>query len=194
MDWDVSERMVRVNQGNLGEEDLAVVGPHNVHTVLLPKAEDRIRRILELRRADTLRSQVLREFLAKHEPVIDDAAIAAIGCERREGSGLWPTVPDPEATLVLIEDRVIRADELGAALLDRWRNVRNEEAALLTKPLVLDNLIAEQVFLIEALERGYGDTPEVARAQQALLTRLLVGKYLDEVVLPSIEISRQEVE
>jgi citrate lyase subunit beta/citryl-CoA lyase len=40
MDWGASERMVRVNQGALGEEDLAVIGPHNVHTVLLPKAED----------------------------------------------------------------------------------------------------------------------------------------------------------
>ena len=161
---------------------------------LLPKAEDRIRRILELRRADDLRSQVLVELLARHEPEIDDEAIAAIGCERRDGSGLWPVVPDPEQVLVRIEDRAIRADELGAALLDRWRNVRNEEAALLTKPLVLDNLIADQVFLVEALARGYGDTAEVERAQQALLTRLLVGKYLDEVVLPSLEITRQEIE
>ena len=32
--------MVRVNQGELGEEDLAAIASHNPHTVLLPKVED----------------------------------------------------------------------------------------------------------------------------------------------------------
>jgi citrate lyase subunit beta/citryl-CoA lyase len=40
LDWGVSERMVRVNQGELGEEDLAAIASHNPHTVLLPKVED----------------------------------------------------------------------------------------------------------------------------------------------------------
>jgi len=34
-----SERMVRINQGDLGLEDLDVILPHNVHMVLVPKAE-----------------------------------------------------------------------------------------------------------------------------------------------------------
>jgi citrate lyase subunit beta/citryl-CoA lyase len=40
LDWGGAERMVRVNQGKLGEEDLAAVAPHNPHTVLLPKVEE----------------------------------------------------------------------------------------------------------------------------------------------------------
>ena len=40
LDWGVSERMVRVNQGAVGEEDLAAIAAHNPHTVLLPKVED----------------------------------------------------------------------------------------------------------------------------------------------------------
>ena len=46
MDWGVSERMVRVNQGVLGDEDLAEIAPHNPHVVLLPKVEspDRVLR------------------------------------------------------------------------------------------------------------------------------------------------------
>jgi citrate lyase subunit beta/citryl-CoA lyase len=39
LDWGVSERMVRVNQGAVGEEDLAAIASHNPHTVLLPKVE-----------------------------------------------------------------------------------------------------------------------------------------------------------
>jgi citrate lyase subunit beta/citryl-CoA lyase len=40
LDWGASERMVRVNQGPAGEEDLASIAPHNPHTVLLPKVEE----------------------------------------------------------------------------------------------------------------------------------------------------------
>ena len=36
LDWGASERMVRVNQGAIGEEDLAAIATHNPHTVLLP--------------------------------------------------------------------------------------------------------------------------------------------------------------
>ncbi len=40
LDWGSSERMVRVNQGELGERDLAAIAPHNPHVVLLPKVEE----------------------------------------------------------------------------------------------------------------------------------------------------------
>jgi len=40
LDWGASERMVRVNQGAVGEEDLAAIVAHNPHTVLLPKVEE----------------------------------------------------------------------------------------------------------------------------------------------------------
>ena len=39
LDWGGSERMVRVNQGAVGEEDLAAIASHNPHTLLLPKVE-----------------------------------------------------------------------------------------------------------------------------------------------------------
>jgi citrate lyase subunit beta/citryl-CoA lyase len=39
LDWGSSERMVRINQGVVGEEDLAAIAAHNPHTVLLPKVE-----------------------------------------------------------------------------------------------------------------------------------------------------------
>jgi citrate lyase subunit beta/citryl-CoA lyase len=39
LDWGSSERMVRINQGELGDQDLAAIAPHNPHLVLLPKVE-----------------------------------------------------------------------------------------------------------------------------------------------------------
>jgi citrate lyase subunit beta/citryl-CoA lyase len=50
LDWGGSERMVRVNQGELGEQDLAAIALHNPHTVLLPKVEEvaRVGRAAEL--------------------------------------------------------------------------------------------------------------------------------------------------
>lgn len=39
MDWGSSERMVRVNQGEFGADDIREIGPHNPHVVLLPKIE-----------------------------------------------------------------------------------------------------------------------------------------------------------
>jgi citrate lyase subunit beta/citryl-CoA lyase len=40
LDWGGSERMVRVNQGALGEEDMAAIAAHNPHVVLQPKVEE----------------------------------------------------------------------------------------------------------------------------------------------------------
>lgn len=40
LDWGASERMVRVNQGDLGEADLAAIAPCGPDVVLLPKVEE----------------------------------------------------------------------------------------------------------------------------------------------------------
>ncbi len=40
IDFRGAERMVRINQGNRGLEDLEFIIPHNVHVVLIPKVED----------------------------------------------------------------------------------------------------------------------------------------------------------
>jgi len=39
LDFGTAERMVRINQGDLGLEDLDVILPHHVHLVLIPKVE-----------------------------------------------------------------------------------------------------------------------------------------------------------
>jgi len=41
VDFFGAERMVRINQGELGLEDLQYIVPHNVHLILIPKVESR---------------------------------------------------------------------------------------------------------------------------------------------------------
>ena len=52
LDWGACERMVRVNQGEAGLEDLRRIAHHNPHVVLLPKVEDpeQVRRAADLAR------------------------------------------------------------------------------------------------------------------------------------------------
>ncbi len=52
LDWGASERMVRINQGERGEHDLAAVAPHHPQMVLLPKVEepDQVRRAAAIAR------------------------------------------------------------------------------------------------------------------------------------------------
>lgn len=49
IDFMGAERMVRINQGDLGLEDLRFVIPHNVHIILIPKCEsaEHVRRVDE---------------------------------------------------------------------------------------------------------------------------------------------------
>lgn len=62
LDWGASERMVRVNQGDLGLEDLRRIAHHNPHVVLLPKIEE----AEQVRRAATL----VREIAGDRAPLL----------------------------------------------------------------------------------------------------------------------------
>lgn len=62
VDFMGAERMVRINQGDRGLEDLEFVVPHNVHVILIPKCESaeqvravdqRIRKIKDARKVDS---------------------------------------------------------------------------------------------------------------------------------------------
>jgi citrate lyase subunit beta/citryl-CoA lyase len=62
LDWGSSERMVRINQGATGEEDLAAIAGHNPHTVLVPKVET----AAQVGRA----AEVLRALCGDHAPFL----------------------------------------------------------------------------------------------------------------------------
>jgi len=78
VDFGASERMVRINQGERGLRDVDAVVPHNVHVILIPKAEsaEQVRAVDEraerARKAAGLKSPVLLM------PIIE----SALGCFR----------------------------------------------------------------------------------------------------------------
>ena len=74
MDWGSSERMVRVNQGEAGELDLAAIVPCNPHVVLLPKVEDPE----QVQRAGRL----LRERLGDRAPFLMPILESPLGIHR----------------------------------------------------------------------------------------------------------------
>jgi len=67
LDWGSSERMVRVNQGAVGEEDLAAIAAHNPHTVLVPKVEE----AAQVGRAAEVLSGLAGEAAAFLMPIIE---------------------------------------------------------------------------------------------------------------------------
>jgi len=73
LDFFGTERMVRINQGELGLEDLAFVIPHNVHVILIPKVEnaDQVREIDE--RVQTLGQETDRSSPVFLMPIIESA-------------------------------------------------------------------------------------------------------------------------
>ncbi len=74
LDWGASERMVRVNQGDLGLEDLRRIAYHNPHVVLLPKVEDPA----QVRRA----ADLLREIVGDRAPYLMPILESPLGFHR----------------------------------------------------------------------------------------------------------------
>jgi len=64
LDFFGSERMVRINQGNLGLKDLEAILPHNVHLILVPKVEN----AKQLKAVDD-KIQNIRKDCGRKEPV-----------------------------------------------------------------------------------------------------------------------------
>ncbi len=73
VDFRGAERMVRINQGDRGLEDLEYVIPHNVHVVLIPKVEDpeHVRRVEQRIRDILARESIDRDVYLM--PIVESA-------------------------------------------------------------------------------------------------------------------------
>lgn len=70
LDWGGAERMVRINQGAVGEDDLAAIAAHNPHTVLLPKIEG----VAQVQRAAAVLGDHAGEDAAFLMPILESPA------------------------------------------------------------------------------------------------------------------------
>lgn len=148
--------------------------------------------IVRVREADVLRKRLDQKLRKAHPATIDQEAVDAVGCERLSDGRLWTKVDDESQVVVTVGDKPILAKQYSDALNGRWRGVRNMEAAVAMKPLVLKGLIRKDRLLAEALRRKYDESDEVRRQARALETRLLVRRYLGTVVGAGIEVSEEE--
>jgi len=125
LDWGTAERMVRLNQGERGLEDLRRIAPHNPHVVLLPKVEDPE----EVRRA----AEVAAEAAPDDPPFLMPILESPLGIHRAfEIAAAHPTVV---ALTLGLEDL---SAELGAP--------RTEEA--------VESLLARQTVVYAARAAG----------------------------------------
>lgn len=152
-----------------------------------------VAKLIRFRKAEALRAELDKRLEELHPAVVDREKLDAIDCEQLPSGRLIPKVEDSAAVLVRLGDRVIRVEQLERALKTRWKGVRNREAALAAKPIVLDRLIRNERMLAEALRRGYGDTEALRRTLRAYETELLVPRFLEEVVGAGIEVTDEEV-
>jgi peptidyl-prolyl cis-trans isomerase C len=150
--------------------------------------------LVRYRKAEVLRRDLGVRLREAHPVAVEPGAVEAIVAERLTDARLMPKVEDPAAVVARVGDREITAAELGDALKRRWSGVRNEEAALAARSLVLERLIRDELMRAEALARGYGDTPEARRAMAAYETQRLIPRVLNEVVAANVEVTREEME
>ncbi len=85
-----AERMVRINQGKMGLEDLQWIIPHNVHLVLIPKVETPEQVIAVDRRIAALEQEHDLEGPVYLMPIIESALGACDGAEALIIATDWP--------------------------------------------------------------------------------------------------------
>ncbi len=93
-----AERMVRINPLPTGLDDLAAVIPHNVHMILVPKAEDPA----DLRLIDETIRKTLKEHDLEQEVFLMPIIETALGVER--AYDLATAVPSVVAMAIGLED------------------------------------------------------------------------------------------
>lgn len=155
--------------------------------------ERKCRDEIAFRKADLFKKELSEQLVESHAVSIDWELVNSIGYERLPDGRLMPEIADPAAAVATIGDHEITAGRLGSALQRRWSGVRNEDAAMASKPIVLQRLVEAELLKAEALSRGYDRSPETERAVSAMEMHLLAKRYLNEVLKADIKIQEQEI-
>ncbi|MRR19493.1 citrate lyase ACP [bacterium] len=203
-----AERMVRINQGERGLEDLDYVIPHNVHLVLIPKCEN----ASEVRKVDDrireIKAREGREEMVLLMPIIESAG----GVER--AFEIATATPSVVALAIGLEDYtadlgVQRTKEGGESLYARNRIVVAAKAAGI-QPIdsvfsdvadmegLLDNVMSSKAMGFEGMgcihprqiaviRQGFSPAgEEIERARKIVMAyRDALGKGLGVVALGS---------
>lgn len=147
------------------------------------------------RKAQALRAAVAAAARERHAVEIEGDALSTLRAERLADGRLVPRfAAADEAVLARVEGtRPITAGEYSKALLARWSGVRSGEAALAAAPILLEGLVEKRLFAAAAIDGGYAARPQVERAAMAYEKDLLVPRYLEEVVAPTVEVTQEDL-
>jgi len=153
-----------------------------------------VRDVLRFRQDDALRNRLLERLREAYDVEVNEDIYDAIGVQVMGDGRLVPEIDDPDAVVVAAGGREITAAAFGRALADRWLDIGNPDVALAIKPILLDRLTVDELMTAEAHRLGYDRLPEVERRASALETRLLVKRYMEEVIAPQVQIGHQKIE
>jgi parvulin-like peptidyl-prolyl isomerase len=200
--FDIADRVFAMKPGALDGPILTAIGWSSIRVESLAPADparfEELKRsladLVRFRKAESLRDELGARMRKSHAVAVDEAAAAAILPERLPDGRLVPKVENPDAVVARVDDRTITAAQLGRAFGMRWSGVANEAAALAARGPVLDRLVQAELMAAEALARGYGDTPEAKRTLRAYETRLLVSRYLNQVLAADIKVTPEEMQ
>ncbi len=98
VDFGKSERMVRINQGELGLLDLEAVAPQNVHVILIPKVET----AEHVRAVDARAKKLAADAGLKQAPFLMPIIESALGCF--EAATIASASPNVVALTIGLED------------------------------------------------------------------------------------------
>ena len=161
----------------------------------LPELESTLRGLVYQRKAGEARVAFIESLKAKYPVQVSALVVDGIVPKPAPDGRLQPDVPDPEAIVAEVgTTSTFSADDYGKALSERWKRVRNVDAANASAPMVLESLIQEELFLTEALARDYTEHPAVVRGATAYETELLALAYLDGVLAPTIVVTEEAIE
>jgi peptidyl-prolyl cis-trans isomerase C len=199
---EIADRVFAVKAGELEGPVLTGIGWSDIRVESLAPADPArfeelkpsLSALVRFRKAEVLRAELGARMRKAHAVVVDEEVAAAIVPERLPDGRLVPKAQKPEAVVARVDDRTITAGQLGQAFRMRWSGVANETAALAARGPVLDRLVQAELMAAEALARGYGDTPEAKRALHAYETKLLVSRYLNQVLAADIRVTPEEMQ
>ena len=160
----------------------------------LERRRGAVKKVLRFDQVKALRSALLDRLRQTHPVRLHEGVYDSITTKKMSDGRLLPEIEEPTAVVVEAGGRQISAAAFGQALAKRWSGIGNPEVARSIKPILLDSLTVDELMTAEGVRRGYDRTPEVERAAKALETRLLVRRYLTEVIAPRVEVTREEME
>jgi parvulin-like peptidyl-prolyl isomerase len=180
---------------DLGWSVLRLEGTQEADPHVYETAAPILRDLLTLEKVGALRADLAARLETKHPVRVEQAVLAAIVPERLTDGRLAPKVADRAATVARIGAAGgVSAGEYADALLLRWSGIRSEDAARAAGPILLKRLVDRALLLAEAEALGYGKRPDVARRARDYETRLLVQRYLEEVLGKEVAVGQEEMQ